>query len=348
MVAVRVHLAHHLGLRVPLVAAGPEPEHPGGKLLGVPHLGEERRQHLARRAVVEGDLEVAGRIGLGFDPQQVLVAGADVEPDATAGAHVEAPAAAADHVGERHREVGLALGALALVLLEDDRVELRAAMVERVVALTEPRDPLPGRQRNGEADAVHPRAVAERARRPLDHARRADLVESGCPVGPAAHRGLEPAGALVGSHEAVAQRLADPQIVELGVPAAARARETRLRRRQVAAVDDLSAISAGHRGQRQHRRRSAVADEFEVDAGDPRRTAHAQVERLPRDGVDRVALVGVDRVRVTGAERPVTDHDSITPSSRARRRYMAEDQSSGSALVPHRSIHSSTKEESSR
>ena len=44
MVAVRVHLAHHLGLRVPLVAAGPEPEHPGGKLLGVPHLGEAAKE----------------------------------------------------------------------------------------------------------------------------------------------------------------------------------------------------------------------------------------------------------------------------------------------------------------
>ena len=100
--------------------------------------------------------------GLRLDPQQPVVARADVEPDPPRGAHVEAPSRPADHMGERHRQVRLALGALALVLLEDDGVELGAALVEGVEALAETGDVLARREGQGEPDAVDGRAVAER------------------------------------------------------------------------------------------------------------------------------------------------------------------------------------------
>ena len=74
---------------------------------------------------------------------------------------MEAPAAPPDDVGEGHGQVRLALGTLRLVLLEDDRVELGAAVVEGVVALPEPGDAFARRQREGSAHAQQPFAVVE-------------------------------------------------------------------------------------------------------------------------------------------------------------------------------------------
>jgi hypothetical protein len=68
---------------------------------------------------------------------------------------------AADDVGEGHRQVRLPLGALVLVLLEDHRVEGRAALVEPVEAFSEPGDSLCRCQREGEPDAPHHGTVSE-------------------------------------------------------------------------------------------------------------------------------------------------------------------------------------------
>ncbi len=110
---------------------------------------------------------------------------------------MEAPAVAADDMGERHRQVGLALGALALVLLEHDRVEAAAAVVECVEPLAEAGDVLAWREREGEAHTAHPLAVGEHgdaARNdPARVGRRDDGIGCGPPRGGAC---LEPAGVL--------------------------------------------------------------------------------------------------------------------------------------------------------
>ncbi len=63
---------------------------------------------------------------------------------------------------EGHRQVGLPLGALVLVLLEDDRVEFGSALIEGVESFAEAGDVLTRGQREGEADAAGRHAVAER------------------------------------------------------------------------------------------------------------------------------------------------------------------------------------------
>ena len=71
VLAVQVHLPHDLGLRVPLVAAGPQPEHPVGQLLGAPDLGEERRRApraACRRRARRSSVAVAPP-SLGLDPR---------------------------------------------------------------------------------------------------------------------------------------------------------------------------------------------------------------------------------------------------------------------------------------
>ncbi len=76
---------------------------------------------------------------------------------------MEPPAGAADDVRERHRQIGLPLRALVLVLLEDDRVELGAALVERVEALAETGDVLAWCERQGESHAMDALAVVKHA-----------------------------------------------------------------------------------------------------------------------------------------------------------------------------------------
>ncbi len=104
-----------------------KPEHPAGKLFGSADAVEEAAQHLRRRAVEEPERERAIGAGLGLDTDLRAVGRPEVEPDAARRVDVEAPAVAADDVRERHGQVGLPLGALALVLLEDDGVEFGAA-----------------------------------------------------------------------------------------------------------------------------------------------------------------------------------------------------------------------------
>ena len=83
---------------------------------------------------------------------------------------------------ERHGQVGTAVGALGLVLLEDDRVEPAPALVDPVEALPEPDDVVPGAQPKREADPVD----AEVGHQPLDAARDESLTESGEVAGPIA------------------------------------------------------------------------------------------------------------------------------------------------------------------
>ena len=153
-------LREHACLRVPLIGAHPGREHPVGRELRPAGPLEERREDGVRVARVEIDAELRLPVELGLDPDAVAISAADVEPDAPRRRDVEAPAAGDDR--ERHRQVRA--GALLLVLLEHDRIRRAPALVERVEALAEADDALPGFEPEGEAEPVAEPAVAE----PLD------------------------------------------------------------------------------------------------------------------------------------------------------------------------------------
>src|SRR5207237_945393 len=104
-----VDLFEHTGLRVPLVAAHPEPVDPVGRRFGGPtgHVlesGEDMRGGAGVETQGDERIELA-RLEVDLDGQARWIGGADVETDAAARVDVEAEAPTDDD-RERNRQVG--------------------------------------------------------------------------------------------------------------------------------------------------------------------------------------------------------------------------------------------------
>ena len=154
-------------LRVPLVPAHPRLEDPWGGHRRLPGRVEKSLHDLVRRPRPERQLQDRiVRIHLGLDHDPVRIRGAEVEPGSPRGDDVEAPVVTTDDDRHRHRQIGAS--ALVLVLLEHDRIEDLATVVNGCVALAEPDDVLVGVKPEPEP---HPGRAVDRTHQPADRRR---------------------------------------------------------------------------------------------------------------------------------------------------------------------------------
>ena len=238
---------------------------------------------------------------------------------------------------------------LLLVLLEDDAVELDAALVERVEALAEADDALAGLQAQREADPLRPVIADE----PLDAARlepprRLDTdLRDGELAGrlalPARDPEVEPPRPPAVGEEAIADAprgwsLDDGRPRE-PIRAPPRTRGDRGEMTVAGAERRRRVLGHGRAlGRRVDDGRAAVRLELHAHRLDARRRRRAQLHTLAREGLDRHPLVGLHQVRVATPRGPVPNQASasVMPSSDARVRNIACDQRSGEAIGPQR------------
>jgi hypothetical protein len=261
---------------------------------------------------------------------------------------------------ERHRQIGLAFGALVLVLLENGRVEGPAPVVERVEAFAEAGNMFALGQRQAEAHPADPTGSGEDAHRAGDDPGDAVRPHRMRGIAPAQHGAFEPARVLhrsvaAGGREPVAQGLVGDEAGQGELPPAGGPGQAGLRGGEVPAVDGLAAGGPERRSQLQCLAGGPAAEAAFELAGDGchiTRRAHTQRQPLARDRVHRPALLGVHRVRVARAEWAVPDHRfssrAVRPSSTASRMYIAWLHSRGCATGPQRCTHSSRRDGSSR
>ena len=237
-VTMTVHSGQYELLGVPLVAGRPQPQHPRRQLLRAAHLVEEGTQHGRRVAVVDRHVHLRLVAERHLDRQFVRCGHSDVVPGAAGGPDVEAPARAADHVRERHRQVGPAVFALRLVLLEHHRVEPPATLVDGVVPLAETDHVLARCERQREPGPVHPGRRTSHSTSPA-----CPTVDRADGVARSTHAGDTSKVSDVNSLrvEAVAVGPTRLEHRRLDRPATLAAERTGLRRRQVP-------LTAGERG----------------------------------------------------------------------------------------------------
>ena len=211
---VPVGPCHHGRLRVPFVAADPQPMYPGRQRFPVAGLIQERGQNVGRRAVVERDFDAGLSPGFDLDPQPRRVGTTDVEPHPATGTDMESPTSVgtADNVRERHRKIRPASLRLVLVLLEHDRVQLVSALVHAIEAFPETGHVGARRQRQREPDPMYAPGVGERGDTAVNDPGASDRYDGHRRL-PTRRRRLVPARRLVGvriRNEAIAHDFAVP------------------------------------------------------------------------------------------------------------------------------------------